>query len=119
MIIASPSDTTVLSSAFDLVGDAVTDIGTTQAALGVQADQLSNLISHRNETKIGTLDDLASQAEGTPTWLKPRCWSPTTRNPARGPVLDDQLTVVGQPAAIPAIASGFKENGAPDTIPNV
>jgi len=60
MIIANPSDTTTLSSAFDLVGEAVTDIGATQAALGVQADQLSSLIT-RNETKIGTLDDLASQ----------------------------------------------------------
>ena len=59
-IIANPGDSATLSSAFDLVGEAVTDIGTTQAALGVQADQLASLIS-RNEAKIGTLDDLASQ----------------------------------------------------------
>jgi len=62
-IIANPGDSTTVSSAFDLVGQAVTDIGTTQAALGVQADQLSSLTS-RNEAKIGTLDDLATQLKG-------------------------------------------------------
>lgn len=62
-IIANPDDKTTLASAFDLVGQAVTDIGASQAALGVQADQLASLVS-RNEAKIGTLDDLASQLRG-------------------------------------------------------
>lgn len=63
MVIANPSDADTLSSAFDLVGEAVTGVGAVQEGLGVQADQLASLIS-RNETKIDTLDDLASQLKG-------------------------------------------------------
>lgn len=59
MVIANPGDADTLSSAFDLVGEAVSGVGAVQEGLGVQADQLSSLIS-RNETKIDTLDDLAS-----------------------------------------------------------
>ena len=62
-IIANPGDSTTLSSAFDLVGAAVTDIGASQEALGVQASQLSSLIS-QNGTKIDTLDDLTSKLKG-------------------------------------------------------
>lgn len=63
MVIANPDDTDTLSAAFDLVGEAVSGVGAIQEGLGVQADQLSSLIS-RNETKIDTLDDLASQLKG-------------------------------------------------------
>lgn len=62
-IIANPGDSTTLSSAFDLVGSAVTDIGASQQALGVQASQLSSLVS-QNGTKIDTLDDLTSKLKG-------------------------------------------------------
>ncbi len=62
-IIANPSDSATLSSAFDLVGSAVTDIGSSQEALGVQASQLSSLVS-RNGTKIDTLGDLTTQLKG-------------------------------------------------------
>ncbi len=58
-IIANPSDTTVLSSAVDLVSDAITDLGGVQETLGVQASSLSSLVE-RNTTKIDTLDTLAS-----------------------------------------------------------
>jgi flagellar hook-associated protein 3 FlgL len=58
-IIADPSDTTVLSSAIDLVGEAVTDLGGVQETLGVQAASLASLVE-RNTTKIDTLDSLAS-----------------------------------------------------------
>lgn len=63
MVIADPADAATLSSAFDLVGQSVAGVGSAQEALGVQANQLSSLIS-RNETKIDTLDDLASQLKG-------------------------------------------------------
>jgi flagellar hook-associated protein 3 FlgL len=58
-IIANPSDATVLSSAIDLVGESVTDLGGVQESLGVQAASLSSLVE-RNTTKIDTLDSLAS-----------------------------------------------------------
>jgi flagellar hook-associated protein 3 FlgL len=58
-IIANPSDTTVLSSAIDLVGESITDLGGVQESLGVQAASLANLVE-RNTTKIDTLDSLAS-----------------------------------------------------------
>lgn len=60
MVIGDPGDATTLSSAFDLIGEALEGVGAAQEALGVQADQLSSLIS-RNEAKIDTLDDLSSQ----------------------------------------------------------
>lgn len=60
MVIANPDDTDTLSAAFDLVGQAISGVGSIQEGLGVQADQLSSLIS-RNESKIDTLDDLASR----------------------------------------------------------
>jgi flagellar hook-associated protein 3 FlgL len=63
MVIADPGDSDTLSAAFDLVGEAVSGIGAVQEGLGVQASQLSSLIS-RNETKVDTLDDLASQLKG-------------------------------------------------------
>lgn len=63
MVIADPGDGDTLSAAFDLVGEAVSGVGSVQEGLGVQADQLASLIS-RNETKIDTLDDLASQLKG-------------------------------------------------------
>ncbi|ADG08942.1 flagellar biosynthesis protein FlgL [Caulobacter segnis] len=63
MVIADPGDSDTLSAAFDLVGEAVSGVGAVQEGLGVQASQLSSLIS-RNETKIDTLDDLASQLKG-------------------------------------------------------
>jgi len=63
MVIANPDDAATLSSAFDLVGESIAGVGAAQEALGVQADQLSSLIN-RNETKIDTLDDLASQLKG-------------------------------------------------------
>lgn len=58
-IIASPSDSTVLSSAVDLVGESITSLGAMQETLGVQAAALDSLIE-RNETKIDTLDSLGS-----------------------------------------------------------
>ena len=63
MVIADPGDGDTLSAAFDLVGEAVSGVGSIQEGLGVQADQLASLIG-RNETKIDTLDDLASQLKG-------------------------------------------------------
>jgi flagellar hook-associated protein 3 FlgL len=58
-IIADPADTDVLSSAIDLVGQAITDLGGMQETLGVQAASLASRIE-RNTTKIDTLDSLAS-----------------------------------------------------------
>ncbi len=59
MVIASPSDTTVISSAYDMVSDAVTGVGSLQEQVSLQASTLSDLTS-RNEAKIDSIDTLSS-----------------------------------------------------------
>jgi flagellar hook-associated protein 3 FlgL len=63
MIAANPSDTATISSAFDLVGSATTDLGNTQAALSNQASDLDRL-STDNKTKVTTLGNLATNLSG-------------------------------------------------------
>lgn len=59
MIIASPDDSSVVSSAYDLASEALTGIGSLQEQVSLQASSLDSLIE-RNEAKIESIDTLAS-----------------------------------------------------------
>lgn len=59
MVIASPSDTSVISSAYDMVSDAVTGVGSLQEQVSIQASTL-NAVIERNEAKIDSIDALTS-----------------------------------------------------------
>jgi flagellar hook-associated protein 3 FlgL len=59
MIIASPDDSSVVSAAYDLAGEALTGVGSLQEQVSIQASTLDRLIE-RNESKIESIDTLAS-----------------------------------------------------------
>ncbi|MFT4254458.1 MAG: flagellin [Caulobacter sp.] len=59
MVLASPTDSTVISSAYDMVSDAVTSVGTLQEKVSIQAASLSDL-TDRNTAKIDSIDTLVS-----------------------------------------------------------
>ncbi|AYV44808.1 flagellar biosynthesis protein FlgL [Caulobacter flavus] len=59
MIIASPDDSSVVSAAYDLAGEALTGVGSLQEQVSIQASTLDRLIE-RNEAKIESIDTLAS-----------------------------------------------------------
>ena len=59
MIIASPDDSSVVSSAYDLASEALTGVGSLQEQVSIQASTLDRLIE-RNEAKIESIDTLAS-----------------------------------------------------------
>jgi flagellar hook-associated protein 3 FlgL len=62
-LVAAPTDTATLSNAFDLVGQSVADLGTTQEKLSMQASSLDGLTT-RNTAKLDTLSALNTQLTG-------------------------------------------------------
>ncbi|MBI1682170.1 flagellin [Caulobacter hibisci] len=59
MVLASPTDSSVISSAYDMVSDAVSGVGALQEQVSIQASSLSDL-TERNTAKIDSIDTLVS-----------------------------------------------------------